>query len=56
MYQYICRYCGAHLDPGERCDCREKARMETAAAERFLVMEKETGQMRFDWLPERDSV
>ena len=20
-YRYICPYCGASLDPGERCDC-----------------------------------
>ena len=20
---YICEHCGAHLDPGEHCDCRE---------------------------------
>ena len=23
MYYKICEYCGAHLDPGERCDCRD---------------------------------
>lgn len=22
-YYRTCPYCGAHLDPGERCDCRE---------------------------------
>lgn len=22
MYYTICPYCGAHLDPGERCDCQ----------------------------------
>lgn len=22
MYYKICPYCQAHLDPGERCDCR----------------------------------
>ena len=21
MYGYICEHCGAHLDPGEHCDC-----------------------------------
>lgn len=22
MYnKYICKFCGAHLDPGEKCDC-----------------------------------
>lgn len=20
----ICPYCGAHLDPGEKCDCRDE--------------------------------
>lgn len=24
MYGYICPDCGCHLDPGERCDCREE--------------------------------
>ena len=23
-YYRICPLCGAHLDPGERCDCQEK--------------------------------
>ena len=27
----VCEYCGARLDPGERCDCR-KARSEARAA------------------------
>lgn len=22
-YFTVCPYCGAHLDPGERCDCKE---------------------------------
>ncbi len=24
MYYRTCPYCGAHLDPGERCDCQDK--------------------------------
>lgn len=24
MYGYICPYCGDHLDPGERCECRDE--------------------------------
>lgn len=24
MYGYICSNCGAHLDPGESCDCQEE--------------------------------
>lgn len=23
MYGYKCPYCGANLDPGEKCDCRK---------------------------------
>ena len=26
MYYRICPHCGAHLDPGERCDCQDKKR------------------------------
>lgn len=32
MDRYICPYCGARLDPGERCDC-EKAKTEQEAGE-----------------------
>ncbi len=24
MSSYICERCGAHLDPGERCDCQSE--------------------------------
>lgn len=23
-YYTVCEYCGAHLDPGEKCDCRKE--------------------------------
>ena len=23
MYYNVCPVCGAHLDPGEKCDCRD---------------------------------
>ena len=26
MYYRVCPQCGAHLDPGERCDCQDKKR------------------------------
>lgn len=29
-YYRSCRYCGANLDPGERCDCQEET--ETAVS------------------------
>lgn len=24
MYGYVCKHCGARLDPGEKCDCEEE--------------------------------
>lgn len=24
MYYRVCGECGAHLDPGEKCDCKKK--------------------------------
>ena len=27
-YGRICEHCGARLDPGERCDCREARKLE----------------------------
>ena len=29
-YYHTCPYCGAHLDPGERCDCLESRRERAA--------------------------
>lgn len=37
-YYTVCEYCGAHLDPAEKCDCR-KAKEET-----FPFNGKERGQ------------
>ena len=30
----VCPYCGAHLDPGERCDCKEQQGERQSAAEK----------------------
>lgn len=34
MYYTECTYCGATLDPGEKCDCRE-SEVEKDVGERF---------------------
>lgn len=33
MFYKICRFCGAHLDPGERCECRNE---EIIKKQRFM--------------------
>ncbi len=30
--RYICNRCGAHLDPGEHCDCEQHEQPETEMA------------------------
>jgi len=52
MYANICPNCGAYLDPGERCDCRdadlERERMlqkQREELQRFFVVERD-GQMK----------
>jgi hypothetical protein len=35
-YFNVCRYCGAHLDPSEHCECRE-------TATRFEKLTEESG-------------
>lgn len=43
---YICDYCGAHLDPGEKCDCqREDERLKETW--RRLTSEDKNGQITF---------
>ena len=52
MYEYICPVCGAHLDPGERCDCTDridekKRRAKERNRELELMLVKEAdGQLR----------
>lgn len=52
MYGYICPKCGAHLDPGETCDCIEeqKERVEKVKdSERKLIellIEGKDGQLK----------
>lgn len=44
MYYYECPLCGLSLDPGERCDCREKHETSRKVMDRLLTEEK-NGQM-----------
>lgn len=38
MYAHECPDCGAFLDPGERCDCKEKRMQEE---QKFITFHKE---------------
>lgn len=49
----VCPKCGAHLDPGELCDCEETAEKEKKAREQLLVMENGTNQLAFNWSSEK---
>ncbi len=36
-YYRTCPYCGAHLDPGETCDCKEKTAVSAANTDGGMV-------------------
>ena len=42
-YFRTCSYCGANLDPGERCDCREE-RPSPSKSQTFGILEKKTAR------------
>ncbi len=52
MYYKTCSHCGAHLDPGERCDCRTyttitfKAGADAGRTERRNPYERSTDRCR----------
>lgn len=54
MYDYICRICGGHLDPGEKCDCEEEKKKQqyfkfkTAAdGQPFIRFDERTRQVSY---------
>lgn len=46
-YYRVCSLCGAALDPGERCDCREKTEIEqkTNKGKAASVLEHRDGRV-----------
>ena len=44
MYNYICDNCGAYLDPGERCTCRDAHERNLRMVDELLT-EDQDGQM-----------
>ena len=52
---YLCEFCGAHLDPGEKCDCKREAE-ESAKKWQSMTTKDRDGQFRLlpGKLKERD--
>ena len=46
-YYNTCPFCGAHLDPDEKCDCKEREEKNLKSAEEISYEEKD-GQLHFD--------
>lgn len=44
MYYMECPYCGSNLDPGEKCDCRDKKEEKTEEMKK-LYFSDSNGQM-----------
>lgn len=42
---YRCEYCGAYLDPGEHCECREERKV-TAEKWKSMTKADKDGQIR----------
>lgn len=42
-YYRTCSYCGANLDPGERCDCRDE-RLSPPKSQTFGILQKKTAR------------
>lgn len=40
---YTCPHCGANLDPGERCDCRDQKKKEENYADCKSTTRKDAG-------------
>jgi len=50
MYYNRCPECGANLDPGEPCDCKEERRWKEKEAAKMFVPSKD-GQIVFRFAP-----
>lgn len=48
-YYNICPNCNAHLDPGEKCNCKEPDRKRTEYFANHLKTSSVTGQIEFKW-------
>lgn len=47
MHRYICKKCGAYLDPGEKCDCAGLKEILKKKQQKLYKVEKD-GQIRMN--------
>lgn len=47
MYFNTCDFCGAHLDPNEKCDCRENREKQRREMMSVINENKQTKQLYF---------
>ena len=45
----VCEKCGAHLDPGEHCDCESEKKRQKEFYSKRLWMNAVSGQYAFCW-------
>lgn len=52
-YFKTCRWCGGHIDPGEKCDCRQEEKKKKDFFAKHIAADRNTGQYTFLWDGER---
>lgn len=45
VYKYVCEYCGAYLDPGEKCGCQNEKKRKEEEYQNMFSEDKKTSQM-----------
>ena len=53
LYYHPCPYCGANLDPGERCECRDTLEQKNQTGRRHLA---DLINGRIDQSPNKDII
>lgn len=55
-YYNICPDCGAHLDPGEQCDCKDRIEENVRKSALCTEVEQCTGQLRMILRRENEAI
>lgn len=55
-YYSVCPYCGAHLDPGEPCDCKDRVDEKSRKPVLHTEVEQHTGQLRMILRREHEAI